>query len=106
MDIKGHEDQPLSMAGLWEHWQSRDGSEIQTCAIITTSANEFMAPIHDRMPALLPPESVAAWLDLNARLDDVALLLRPCAPDMLVAYPVSNLVNNPKFDSPSCIARV
>ena len=63
-----------------------------------------MAPIHDRMPLILAKKSTAAWLDLNARLDDVALLLRPCDPEMLVAYPVSNLVNNPKSDSPACIA--
>jgi putative SOS response-associated peptidase YedK len=94
------------MAGLWEHWQSEDGSEIETCAIITSPANELMAPIHERMPVILPQEFIGTWLDLNARLDDVADLLHPCESEMLVAYPVSNLVNNPKFDSPSCIARV
>lgn len=95
------------MAGLWEHWQSEDGSEIQTCAIITTSANELMAPINDRMPLILAKELIDTWLDLGTRLDDVITgLLRPCVPEMLVAYPVSNLVNNPKFDSPSCISRV
>jgi putative SOS response-associated peptidase YedK len=76
--IKGHEDRPLSMAGLWEHWQSEDGSEIQTCAIITTSAKELMAPIHDRMTLILWIKLIDAWLDLGARLDDVASLLRPC----------------------------
>jgi putative SOS response-associated peptidase YedK len=104
--IKGHEDQRLSLAGLWEHWQSEDGSENHTRAIITTSANELMTPIHDRMPLIIGKEYIAAWLDLNTRLDDVAHLLRPCASEMLEAYPVSNLVNNPKFDSPSLISRV
>jgi putative SOS response-associated peptidase YedK len=104
--IKGHEDRPLSIAGLWEHWQSPDGSEIQTCAIITTTANVLMAPIHDRMPLILPRESIDTWLDINAHLDEVAALLHPCDHEVLNFYPVSNLVNNPKFDSPSCIARV
>jgi putative SOS response-associated peptidase YedK len=104
--IKGFDDQPLSIAGLWEHWQSPDGSVLETCAIITTTANELMAPIHERMPVLLPPDSIADWLDLNAGPDEVKDLLRPCAPEILTAYTVSNLVNNPRFDSPSCIARV
>lgn len=104
--IKGYEDRPLSLAGLWEHWPSPDGSVIETCSIITTTANELMAPIHDRMPVILPTKSIATWLDDNAKPDDVKDLLRPCASEMLATYTVSNLVNNPKFDSPACIARV
>jgi len=104
--ISGFEDRPLSLAGLWEHWQSPDGSLVETCAIITTTANELVAPIHDRMPVILPPGSIVSWLELNTKQDEVKNLLRPCAPEMLAAYTVSNLVNNPKFDSPACIARV
>jgi len=104
--IKGFEERPLSLAGLWERWQSPDGSLIETCAIITTTANELMAPIHDRMPVILPPESISIWLELSTNPDEVKNLLRPCAPESLTAYTVSNLVNNPRFDSPSCIARV
>jgi putative SOS response-associated peptidase YedK len=104
--IKGYEDRPLSLAGLWEHWPSPDGSVIETCSIITTTANELMAPIHDRMPVILSPESIASWLELSTKPDELKGLLRPCAPDILTTYTVSNLVNNPRFDSPSCIARV
>ena len=104
--IKGFEDRPLSLAGLWEHWQSPDGSLIETCAIITTTANELMSSIHDRMPVILPPESIATWLEPNSNPDEVKELLCPCAPGLLAAYTVSNLVNNPKFDSPACVARV
>ena len=104
--IKGVEDRPLSLAGLWENWQSPDGSVIETCSIITTTANELMAPIHDRMPVILSPESIASWLGLTTGPDELKELLRPCAPDVLTAYTVSNLVNNPKFDSPACVARV
>jgi putative SOS response-associated peptidase YedK len=98
--IKGCEDRPLSLAGLWEHWQSSDGRVIETCTIITATANEFMAPIHDCMPVILPLESIASWLEPNARPDEVTNLLRQCASEMLAAYMVSNLVNNPRFDSP------
>lgn len=104
--IKGYEDRPLSLAGLWEHWPSPDGSVIETCSIITTTANEMMAPIHDRMPVILSPESIASWLELSTKPDELKDLLHPCAPDMLDAYTVSNLVNNPRFDGAACIARV
>ena len=104
--IKGNEDRPLSLAGLWEHWPSPDGSVVETCSIITTTANELMAPIHDRMPVILSPEAISSWLELSTKPDELKDLLRPCAPDILTAYTVSNLVNNPRFDSPSCIARV
>jgi putative SOS response-associated peptidase YedK len=65
-----------------------------------------MAAIHDRMPVILPSNSFDKWLDLDARLDDLAEVLRPCSPEILEAYTVSSVVNNPKFDSPACIARV
>ncbi len=104
--IKGNEDRLLSLAGLSEHWPSPDGSVIETCSIITTTANELMAPIHDRMPVVLSPESIATWLELSTKPDELKDLLRRCAADILTAYTVSNLVNNPRFDSPSCIARV
>ena len=41
--------EPMALAGLWEHWQGRDGSEIESCTIIVTAGNELMQPIHDRM---------------------------------------------------------
>lgn len=104
--IKGHEDRPLSFAGLWEHWQSPDGKVIETCSIITTTANELMTPIHDRMPVILSPDSISSWLEPTSNPDDVKTLLRPCPPEILDIYTVSNLVNNPRFDGPSCIARV
>lgn len=105
--IKGVEDRPLSLAGLWEHWQSPDGSLIETCAIITTQANELMAPIHDRMPVILPAESLATRLEPSTNSDGLQNLLRPFESEKLDAlYTVSNLVNNPRFDGTACIARV
>ena len=50
--------EPFAMAGLWEYWQSSDGSEIESCAIITTTANALMADIHDRMPVILKPRGL------------------------------------------------
>lgn len=81
---------PVSIAGLWEHWQGSDGQIIESCSILTTSANELMAPIHDRMPVILSHEDHATWL--NPKLTDGAplkALCRPCPADLLNAYPVS-----------------
>jgi putative SOS response-associated peptidase YedK len=100
----------LAFAGLFEHW--RDPSEpaapeIETCTIITTAANAEVAPIHDRMPAILEPESWDVWLDPS--IDDRELLqslLVPAANDVLVVYPVSRAVNSPKNNGPDLLARV
>jgi putative SOS response-associated peptidase YedK len=53
---------PLAFAGLWETW-GRAGEALATCAILTTAANELTAPVHDRMPVILPAEAYTAWLD-------------------------------------------
>ncbi len=96
---------PFAFAGLWERWQSPDGSELLTCAIITTQANELLRPIHNRMPVILPENAYAQWLAPGegdpARLQP---LLRPYPPDQIEAYPVATLVNSPTNDAPECIA--
>ena len=97
---------PLSMAALWEVWQSPDGSEIESCAIITTLANDLMSPIHDRMPVILPQHSVTAWLNRQSRPDELLPLLTPCPTELLSAHPVSTLVNNPRNTGSECLTRV
>jgi len=95
---------PFAMAGLWERWQSPDGSELDSCTIVTTAANELMAPIHDRMPVILDTAGCALWLEhRNDATEHVADLLRPFPADKMTAYPVSRLVNSPQNDSPQCI---
>jgi putative SOS response-associated peptidase YedK len=90
--------EPLSFAGLWEQWRPDGGPEIVSCTIITTSANEAIAPIHDRMPVILGREGAREWL----RAADVSLL-RPCPSAWLRAWPVSTRVNNTRVDDPSLI---
>ena len=75
-------------------------------AIITTSANELMQPIHDRMLVILEKEDVAGWLDPVTDLAKVLTMLRPCLPERMVAYPVSSVVNNTSHDGPECVTRV
>ncbi|HEY9629271.1 MAG TPA: SOS response-associated peptidase [Coleofasciculaceae cyanobacterium] len=96
--------QPFGFAGLWEHWQSAEGSEIESCTVITTAANDLMRPVHDRMPVILAPQDYDAWLDPQNSGDRLQSLLRPYAAAEMTAYPVSTQVNNPRHETPDCIA--
>lgn len=97
---------PLSFAGLWEHWRSPDGSEIETCTILTTSANELTLPLHDRMPVILAPKTFSQWLSHPSKHEEMQNLFDPYPSVEMDCYRVSNLVNNPRFDSPTCIIQV
>ncbi len=97
----------FAFAGLWESWRSPDGSDVRTFAIVTTIANAVVAPVHDRMPVLLPREAYDPWLDpALADPADLVRWLRPCPDALLEAYEVSPLVNTATRDDPTCIAPV
>ncbi|AGA91095.1 hypothetical protein Thimo_2358 [Thioflavicoccus mobilis 8321] len=90
---------PLAMAGLWERWRDPSGDVIESCAVIVTSANPLLRPIHDRMPVLLDPEQFEAWLDpSNGDTESLQGLLRPYPAEYLKAEPVSRSVNDPRHD--------
>ena len=96
---------PMSFAGLWASWRNRETDErLLSCSIITTTPNAVVAALHDRMPVVLPDDTLERWLDPDYH-DLVALqsLLRPCADDELYAYPVSRLVNDVRNDGPELI---
>lgn len=94
------DDEPFAFAGLWESWQAPDGSVIETGCIISTEANAVLAPVHDRMPVILPPERYARWLDPAAEGGAALLrLLRPYEGPMN-ADPVSSQVNSPRNEGP------
>jgi putative SOS response-associated peptidase YedK len=98
---------PFAFGGLWERWQSADGAEIRTAAIITTEPNELMASIHNRMPVILQPESYSRWLDPAAQPPDkLQGLLTPYPSGEMEAYPVSTLVNSPGNDRADCVIPV
>ena len=95
---------PFAFAGLWEHWQSADGSEVKSATIITTVPNELMASIHDRMPVILPPSAYAQWLDPLPHFPvDLKGLLVPYPAEEMKAFPVSTLVNSPANDRPEVV---
>jgi putative SOS response-associated peptidase YedK len=95
---------PFAIAGLWEHWQGSDGSEIESCTLLTTGPNELLGPVHNRMPVIIAPQDFDLWLDLNAQqAGDIQQLLRPYPPQEMTYYPVSTYVNSPHNDGPQCI---
>ena len=73
--------EPFAFAGLWDAWRDPKGEVLRSCTIITTSANELLSPIHDRMPVILPRELESLWLDHDIQ-DPAALdgILRPYIP--------------------------
>jgi putative SOS response-associated peptidase YedK len=82
--ISGADGKPLTLAGLWEDWRG-----LLTFTIITVPANESLAPIHDRMPAILSQADALAWLKTGG-----AALLKPYPSQSLAMWPVSSRVNS------------
>ncbi|MFC7734502.1 SOS response-associated peptidase [Roseomonas sp. GCM10028921] len=98
--------EPMSFAGLWEGWKDPEGNWLRTYSIITTEANPKQAPLHHRMPVILPREAWGAWLgedpaELGALLD----LLRPCPPEWLACWPVSKRANKVAENDAALIER-
>jgi putative SOS response-associated peptidase YedK len=85
----------FAMAGLWERWKSPAGEVVESFNIITTEANDFMKPIHNRMPVILKREDEKTWLE-SKDAAQILSLLRPYAAEDMDSYPVSKLVNSPR----------
>ena len=83
--------EPFALAGLWERWEDKESDlTLQTAALITTEANEYMAALHHRMPMVLEPDAANDWLDGNETMIETAT--GDCPP--LRAWPVDRRVNN------------
>lgn len=132
MFIHRRDGEPMAFAGLWAAWRDRgeggfadprrtagacdgdnqmrcdsDGEWLRSCAIVTTNANEALAPLHDRMPVVLEESDWDRWLDpASGDVDALANLLRPASDDLLVAYPVGTGVNSADNDGPELVERV
>ncbi len=102
--IRMRDGRVFAYAGLWERWEDPGHDPIETCTIITTDANELVAPIHDRMPAIVRPERYDEWLD-PAHRDPRSLrpLLTAYPAEEMASHPVSTYVNRPEHDGPACI---
>lgn len=97
------DDRPFAFAGLWEQWEG--DKVIESCTILTTEANELLAPVHDRMPVIVAPEDYELWLDSTiSKTERLKPLLRPYPAEMMDSYPVSSNVNNPRNDREDLLA--
>jgi putative SOS response-associated peptidase YedK len=102
--VRMRDGNPFGLAGLWERWEGGDGGVLESCTVLTTDGNAVVAPIHDRMPVIIPPESYDLWLDPSVRKPDLLQpLLRPYPAAEMVAYPIDERVNNPRIDDESLI---
>jgi putative SOS response-associated peptidase YedK len=132
MFIHRRDGEPMAFAGLWAAWRgeggsansrrkagARDGDKKETdpneanrdwlrsCAIVTTNANDTIAPLHDRMPVVLEERDWRHWLDPAIReTGALERLLVPASNELLVAYPVSSAVNSADNDGPELVERV
>jgi putative SOS response-associated peptidase YedK len=95
---------PFGFGGLYSHWTSPEGKTVCTCTIITTTANELIEAIHDRMPVIIPKDKEDLWLDPELHDHDVLLdLLKPYPADLMEMYAVSTKVNSPAYNFPAVI---
>nr|ACU26398.1 uncharacterized conserved protein [uncultured bacterium HF186_25m_30B18]ACU26435.1 uncharacterized conserved protein [uncultured bacterium HF186_75m_14K15]ACU26486.1 uncharacterized conserved protein [uncultured bacterium HF186_25m_13D19] len=93
----------FAMAGLWErHTDPVAGDTLDTFTVLTTEANDVLAPLHHRMPVILPPQDYETWLCRESDPRALLNLLRPCPSEILVTWPVSPLVNSPKHQGAEC----
>lgn len=99
---------PLALAGLWEAWVDRlSGELLESCTILTTSANQTVGRIHDRMPVILEQDDCGLWLDHTVqRTEELTGLFRPAAEEILQMMPVSTYVNKAGHEGAECVAPV
>ncbi len=97
---------PFALAGLWETWLAPDGTALESCAVVTTTPNTLMAPIHHRMPVMLATrEAQETWLDPHlTEPSSLAPLLHPFPAEVMTALAVSVHVSNVRHDDPLCLA--
>jgi putative SOS response-associated peptidase YedK len=87
----------MPMAGIWTAWRAGTPEEKRSFSIMTTSANDFMAKIHDRMPVILDKKQFDAWLDPEVHEQEaISAMLKPCPAKSLDAAEISTLVNSTK----------
>lgn len=103
--VKLHSGEVFAMAGLWDTWKAPDGTLLRTCTIITTTANDVLSPLHERMAVILPPETERLWLEQNTP-NTLLDLLQPYPSEKMMAYEVSSRVNSIRNDDPTLIEAV
>jgi putative SOS response-associated peptidase YedK len=97
--VRRRDGAPVAFAGLWENWMGPNGEEVETAAIVTTTASRSISHIHDRMPVIVPPEAFDFWLDPKVDAQTAAAAIAPAPEGEIEAYAVSSAVNRTANDS-------
>jgi putative SOS response-associated peptidase YedK len=93
----------FAFAGIWDRWKDWTGNTLETCSILTTTANAVISAVHDRMPVILDPDSYDLWLDPGMKDVGIASeLLKPCDGRLMRCFPVSARVNHVANDDQEC----
>jgi putative SOS response-associated peptidase YedK len=96
---------PLAFAGLWDRWESPEGAVLESATIVTTTANDLLRPLHERMPVILPREHYALWLaPRHQSTDDLLPLLTPYPEELLSLQPVGSWVSDARHEGERCLA--
>jgi putative SOS response-associated peptidase YedK len=94
--------EPFAFAGLWSSWRpGPDVEPLRSVSIVTTQASDQLAHIHDRMPVMLAPDTEGAWLDHDAREEELLDLCVPLRETRTLA--VGQAVNDARHDEPDCL---
>jgi putative SOS response-associated peptidase YedK len=93
----------FAFAGLWDVW-AKGAAPVESCSIITTTANEATQHLHERMPVILDRADFAAWFDPLTHATALHELLRPCPPERIALHPVGAAVGNVRNDGPGLVA--
>jgi putative SOS response-associated peptidase YedK len=97
----------FAFAGIWDRWKNPQGQWIETCSILTTTPNELVRDIHDRMPVILAPDVYDVWLDPSFhKVPDLLTLLKPYPAEAMRRCRVSQRVNQVKNDDAECAAEI
>lgn len=93
----------FALAGLWDRWVRPEGGGLETFTIITTRANELVSTVHDRMPAMIPPERWNEWMEPATGAARWKSLLEPFPASSMRAHDANPLLNSPAVDSLACL---
>ena len=105
--FRSRDSELLAMAGLWSLWPNGDGKAVESMVILTTSPNQLVADLHDRMPMILDRRDFDRWLEPQALdADELHRLAEPLAAERMERIPVSSRINSTRFDDPACLERV
>jgi putative SOS response-associated peptidase YedK len=93
----------FAFAGLWSIWHGEADRTVRSCTILTTAANDLVAPLHDRMPVILEPSAEHAWLDASTPPERLAQLCGGLPPERTALREVGAAVNDARYDGPECL---